>query len=367
MHLGDPATRPWCETRRVLLCGALVLLFSATFTRGQDVAEAARQEEARKASQPKASSHVYTEEDLRQQKILTPEDHARAEAKKKLRQPAPSEQNAERLHLDAGPEPESLGEVARRYRREQAARAAEQAEKKEFTPFPYQVRQDILALPNLGIAPPVDRAPRLNLRERTPPLPLLAPQTLPGGPVSRSRISPFQPRPFVAASNVPRASAAVAPAADERTPSVLPSPPHAAPANPDFSPDRAGLQRVQVQRGQSWWKLAQLYLGNGARWQELRRLNAKQLGPSELLELGSIVVVPGKAKRTETAPQRSIKVRKGDTLWALAREHLGHGSAWTCLAQANPEMKNYMHMRIGEQLQLPTGQALHSCQIGNYR
>jgi LysM repeat protein len=110
-----------------------------------------------------------------------------------------------------------------------------------------------------------------------------------------------------------------------------------------------------------------LYLGNGSRWQELRRLNVEQLGPSELLKLGSIVMVPGKAKWTETPPERSIKVSKGDTLWSLAREHLGHGSAWRCLAQANPELKNYMHIRIGEQLQLPTAQALESCQIGNYR
>jgi nucleoid-associated protein YgaU len=367
MHLGDPASRPWCETRRALLCGALVLLFSATFTHGQDVAEAARQEQARKASQPKASRHVYRDEDLKQQKILTPEDHIRVEAKKKICQPGPSEQNAEQLPLDAEPKPESLGEVARWYRHEKTARTAEQAEGKKFTPFPFQVPHGSLAAPKPGIAPRVGRSPGLELRERTAPLPLLAPQTLPGGPVLRSRISPFQPRPFAAASTVPRTTPPAAPAVDEHTPSALPSYPHAAFVNPGFSPDRAGLQRVQVQRGQSWWKLAQLYLGDGSRWQELRRLNVEQLGPSELLKLGSIAMVPGKAKRTETPPQRSIKVRKGDTLWALAREHLGRSSAWTCLAQANPELKNYMHMRIGEQLQLPTGQALESCQIGNYR
>ena len=361
MHLGDPASRPRCESCRAFLCAVLLLLFSPTFTRGQDVAEAARQEQARKASQPTASRHVYTEEDLKRQKILTPEGQAQVQARKRLRHTAPSEQNAEQLPKSDDLQAESLGEVARRYRAERAARVAEQAEKRKFTPFPFQVPHDSLAVAKPGVAPRADRSTGLKLPERAAPLPLLAPRTLPGGPVPHARISPFQPRPFAGAPPVPRVPPVALPA-DVQTPSALRGNPNAAPVNPGFSPGREGLQRVQVQSGQSWWKLAQLYLGNGARWPELKRLNAEQLGPSDFLRLGTVVLVPEKAKSPGASAGPGIKVRKGDTLWSLAREHLGHGSAWTCLAQANPQIKDYMHVAIGSALQLPSSPSLESCQ-----
>lgn len=367
MHLGGPASRPRCKTRGALLCGALVLLFSATFARGQDVAEAARLEQAHKASQPKTARHVYTDEDLRRQKILTPEYQAQVEARKKQRQPAPAGQNAEQLPNGADPQSESLGGAARRYRHEQAARSQEQAEKKKFSPFPFQIPHGSLAAPNPRVAPRVDRSLRLDLREPIGPLPLLAPRAMPPGPVSHSGVSPFQPRPFAAAPPNRRVTPSVAPVAppsDLHAPSAVPRIPHGAPVNPRLSLGSAGLQRVQVHRGESWWKLAERYLGDGTRWQELRKLNGEP-GPSEFLRLGSIVLVPEKAGLREASPKRSIKVRKGDSLWSLAREYLGHGSAWKCLAEANPQLKDYIHMAIDSPLELPTGQSLGSCQVGN--
>jgi hypothetical protein len=61
--------------------------FGATISRAQDqqdqsVAEAARQERARKQEAQKSTKHVYTEEDLKHPHILTPEDRAQIEAKR---------------------------------------------------------------------------------------------------------------------------------------------------------------------------------------------------------------------------------------------------------------------------------------------
>src|SRR5215831_7864364 len=56
----------------------------------QGVAEAARQERARKESQQKKSKHVYTADDLKRDHILTPEDRAQIEARKNPQPPAPS-------------------------------------------------------------------------------------------------------------------------------------------------------------------------------------------------------------------------------------------------------------------------------------
>src|SRR5262249_43062957 len=56
----------------------------------QDVAEAARKARARK-QKPATERHVYTNEDLRRSKILTPEDESRAAAaKEKPQQLTPS-------------------------------------------------------------------------------------------------------------------------------------------------------------------------------------------------------------------------------------------------------------------------------------
>src|SRR4051812_42366602 len=73
--------------RKPLRCGFSILLCSCLFFGGQecvargrqDVAAAARQERARK-EQAKKSKHVYTDEDLRRDKILTPDDEARLAA-----------------------------------------------------------------------------------------------------------------------------------------------------------------------------------------------------------------------------------------------------------------------------------------------
>lgn len=92
----------------------------------QDVAEAARCEKARKAAQQKKESHVYTNEDLQQSKILTDEDRERAEARKNDPANRPAMPS---FDVENSPAPESLGEVARRYRREKATREAEEAAK----------------------------------------------------------------------------------------------------------------------------------------------------------------------------------------------------------------------------------------------
>jgi len=65
-----------------------------------------------------------------------------------------------------------------------------------------------------------------------------------------------------------------------------------------------------------------------------------------------VVVVPATNISAKVAPE-TIQVRKGDSLWSLAKKHLGHGSAWTCLASANPQIVDYTHLAVGSVLQIP--------------
>ena len=275
----------------------------------QDAAEAARQQQAQKSQQPTTPHHVYTDEDLKRTRILTPEDKKLAEARRK-ELPAPTPAAKKPPAVDAtNPPPESLGEVARRYRKEKAAREAEAAAAKKV-PAPFRIE-----LPSSTFAEP-----------KRPVAPLRAPSS-----AAPSRMSPFSPRP------------------------TMPSPTSPAPpVNPSTLVPSREFQQLQVRPGDSLWRMARRYLGDGARWQELLSLNPGLAAHPDSLAAGSTVIVPAAAvSRAVRGSPLTITVQHGDSLWSLARVHLGRGSDWPRLAHANPQISDYLHLQVGSQLQLP--------------
>jgi nucleoid-associated protein YgaU len=72
------------------------------------------------------------------------------------------------------------------------------------------------------------------------------------------------------------------------------------------------------------------------------------------------VVIPANG-RVVRASSQTLTVSKGDSLWSLAEHRLGRGSAWSCLANANPQISDYTHLAVGTILQLPSG-GVRSCQ-----
>lgn len=356
MRFCSPPKEPANGWRRVLFFVFFFLLFSSTFARAQDVAEAARQERVRRAAEQKITPHVYTNEDLRRDKILTAEDRARVEAQKKQQPPIPGQQNAESMPLDPSQQTESLGEIARRYRREKEVREAQQAAKKGFAPFSYKVPDQSVASPKPETAPLIPRTPGSDLGERPKLSPLPVPRFSSAGNSSRARISPFQPRPLLATPPALRVAPINPPAVARVEHSAVPALP------PAPALEKTGLRPLQVQRGDSWWKLAERYLGSGTRWQELRSLNGTGKVPAKFLRQGSIILVPHTPSLRTALPRLHIVVKKGDTLWSLARAHLGRGSAWGCLASANPEIADYTRLAIGSVLRLPQAGTSESCQ-----
>jgi len=411
---------PSSRGRRVTLFVVLSLLFCSGYVRAQDsqgeVAEAARQERARKGTQQNAS-HVYTNEDLKREKILVPADQARVEARKNRNNAAAGQQNAEARPVtpptqeDPRKQTESLGEVARRYRAEKAAREAQEAAAKSFSSFPNADPKpgEVLAEPKPEIAPLMGNGsvPTAPVRKHIEVNPLAVPGTPNRDHGGRVRISPFQPRPLLArpsvpvvptpqivpalpslriAPSVPKAGLAPAvptireePAAPKMNLAPVEPRSNVTPVQPKplAKSDRSavasvvapvvqsdGTRTIQVQRGDSWWKLARRYLGSGARWPELRSLNPATTQPAKVLRQGSFVLVP-QAEATLAVPARRIVVKKGDTLWALARTHLGHASAWSCLASANPEVSDYTRLAIGATLSLPSEEVLKACGVSS--
>ena len=116
-------------------------------------------------------------------------------------------------------------------------------------------------------------------------------------------------------------------AAQVRTPATAPS-------------SSAAGRQVTVQAPTTVWKLAETYLGDGGRWQEILDLNrgaAMSDGipltqATQTLPAGSTLRLPAKAAphpHTETTPDGLYTVVPNDTLWDIAEETLDDPTRYT--------------------------------------
>jgi nucleoid-associated protein YgaU len=319
-----------------LVC-ALSLFLPAISRAQDDVAEAARQEKARKEALAKKSPHVYTNEDLRKKEILDAEDRARVEARKKEVAPVPAVAPAPGVESENSQATESLGEVARRYRAEKEAREAEEALRKQ-TPsqFPMEITQPVLAHPILPaeggkkspiVAPKFEMPPTGKIRD----------------PFSRSEV-PSRKGIVPAAPTVAVVPKAIA---------VVPVAPKAPAVK--IAPNKLdAMGTVTVKAGDSLWKISREHLGTGSRWQELLAANPN-VTVATRVRPGTVLSIPGAAAETvkqENSASR-MTIQKGDSLWKIALNEYGQGSSWTCLAQANPTLRNPNEIFPGQTLVVP--------------
>jgi nucleoid-associated protein YgaU len=66
---------------------------------------------------------------------------------------------------------------------------------------------------------------------------------------------------------------------------------------------------------------------------------------------GYQIYIPARSSVLPTPSK--IKVQKGDTLWKIARTQLGHATYWSCIAHANPGIRNANLIYEGQELLLP--------------
>jgi nucleoid-associated protein YgaU len=293
------------------LCIPGILLFSCAIfvtaeCHAQDVADAAKQERARKESQQKKFKHVYTEEDLKRAQILTPEDRAQIEAGKNQAASNLEEKSQDALDANSLFPDVPLGDVARRFRRLKELQKLQQSA--EFhLPF---ADAPVLASPK-----PMQPVRPHSFKPAAPIAPRFAPYR---PPVKRS---PFaRPRVFTAA------------------------PPMIARVNP------VRPNAVTVKRGDSLWKLAEQHLGHGLRWHDLVSANPGILDPNHIVA-GSQIVLPAAISSVRTTTQ--FTVRTGDTLSQIALSQLRHASYAACIARANPSIRDVNRIYIGQVLLLP--------------
>jgi hypothetical protein len=342
----------------------------------QQVAEAARQEKARKAAQQKKDSHVYTNEDLKQSQILTQQDRSRVEARKNNSPATPNKSTDPSVNAEKNAAPESLGEIARRYRRQKLensqAAEAEAAKHQPGSRFPMDLSQPSYAAPVQPVAPRI--APNSHPRKIAKPLPRISLSRR--DPFSRQRFSPTFPsdraplspnfsapaKPTISfADAAPHAPATRTTAPPPAAPKLfLPSKPIPAPSSlaPRTTPvapivnNLSSAKELRIQSGDSLWKLARLHLGRGSRWNELLAANPAISDPNRL-QPGTLLVVPATELRSRARPT-SVTIHSGDSLWNLAASQLGSGAAWPCIAHANPQLRDANRLRPGQILAIPS-------------
>jgi nucleoid-associated protein YgaU len=167
-------------------------------------------------------------------------------------------------------------------------------------------------------------------------------------PFARPRIFTAAP-PMIAPSRPPAARLAPAQPPAPVAPTIAPLNPAKRDVVPTVIPNVVPAV-VTVKRGDSLWKLAEEHLGHGLRWHDLVSANPSILDPNHITA-GSQIVLPASISSVRTATK--FTVRPGDTLSQIAQSQLGHASYAACIAHANQAIRDANLIYAGQVLLLP--------------
>ncbi|MBI4461098.1 MAG: LysM peptidoglycan-binding domain-containing protein [Acidobacteria bacterium] len=109
---------------------------------------------------------------------------------------------------------------------------------------------------------------------------------------------------------------------------------------------------IRVERGDSLWRLASRYLGNGAEWPRILKANPALSDPNRI-RAGQSLRLPSRTAAPTSLKIQQVRVQPGDSLWSLARSRYGDGQAWSCIAAVNPAIDDANWIYAGQLLIVP--------------
>lgn len=394
-----------------------VALFYASSSYGQSLGDIARQERERRKQEPRQSSYVYTNEDLRRSQILIPEDRERvlagrrnesapeiqAQAVEALELPLPNLSvtmpKPEVAIIPIGtelqapptiPVPRMVKIVAKTMRvvvstvprlPAQSAPALPIASAKLELPAPPQTIQH-RAIQKTA-SPTQTVLVKLNATPAAAPLPAQL------APVSQDRIVRhketkeavalvhFEKTKSNLASKSPSDSILLAESSSRRSvqyrnvveivaPTQVTSAKKATVTNiakPRAKAECSGTVRsVQQPKAQQSIALVSfektqsrttpLPVANVLLAQPASRETVLRHQAQTQVASAPRVSFPAQAQ-ADTQSSEMVRVEHGDSLWKLAKEHLGSGTRWRELAEMNPEISNPGFIRVGDVIRMP--------------
>lgn len=138
--------------------------------------------------------------------------------------------------------------------------------------------------------------------------------------------------------------------------------PTSAPAPTRSAPERTTTWKTHtVASGDSLYRLAERYLGDGKRWRELQRLNSDVLVDEDQVQVGTVLKIsqvsaaPATTRSGSASAGQSVRhyvVLKGDSLGTISQKLLGTSRRMGEIVELNG-LKDPDDVRIGQTLKIP--------------
>ncbi|MBC8253563.1 MAG: LysM peptidoglycan-binding domain-containing protein [Ardenticatenia bacterium] len=152
------------------------------------------------------------------------------------------------------------------------------------------------------------------------------------------------PIPEPTATAMPEATPTLNPAPTATpTPAATPTPNPEPTATPTPEATMAPEQTYIVTRGDSLWKIAEVFYDDGLRWPDIYEENRDIIAnpwliyPEQEFAIPSPISEPAATPMPEVTrtPQGTYIVRPGDYLWRIAKMFYGDGLRWSVIYEAN--------------------------------
>ena len=114
--------------------------------------------------------------------------------------------------------------------------------------------------------------------------------------------------------------------------------------------DYTGFETYTVKKGDTLWRIAQKTMGSGNKYKTIMTLNSLV---SDKLKVGQVLKIREKSSGKEAAQPSTTEytVKKGDSLWKIAKAQLGSGNRYREIMTASG-LKNDL-LKVGQKIKIP--------------